>query len=122
MVTLGKVSEEAKPEGFGTKSPFISHLIRVPVRQLTQSLDAECYSSDLQQVNVMLRVLYRIPEGKVVEIYKNYSGDPFDSLIAPRLSALPHQKCYPTEAGDLVASCGKLCARVLGSDQARRHD
>jgi len=85
LVTLGKVSEEAKPEGFGTKSPFISHLIRVPVRQLTQSLDAECYSSDLQQVNVMLRVLYRIPEGKVVEIYKNYSGDPFDSLIAPRL-------------------------------------
>jgi regulator of protease activity HflC (stomatin/prohibitin superfamily) len=29
LVTLGKVSDEAKPEGFGTKSPFISHLVRV---------------------------------------------------------------------------------------------
>jgi prohibitin 2 len=85
LVTLGKVSEEAKPEGFGTKSPFISHLVRVPVRQLSQALPAECYSSDLQQVNVMLRVLYRIPENQVVNIYKNYAGDPFDSLVAPRL-------------------------------------
>jgi prohibitin 2 len=48
-------------------------------------LPAECYSSDLQQVNVMLRVLYRIPENQVVNIYKNYAGDPFDSLVAPRL-------------------------------------
>ncbi|MBM3874622.1 MAG: prohibitin family protein [Verrucomicrobia bacterium] len=85
LVTLGKVSDEAKPEGFGTKSPFISHLVRVPVRQLSQALPAECYSSDLQQVNVMLRVLYRIPESQVVNIYKNYAGDPFDSLVAPRL-------------------------------------
>jgi prohibitin 2 len=53
LVTLGKVSDEAKPEGFGTKSPFISHLVRVPVRQLTQSVDAECYSSDLQQLTVV---------------------------------------------------------------------
>ena len=85
LVTLGKVSDEAKPEGFGTKSPFISHLIRVPVRQLTQSVDAECYSSDLQQLTVVLRVLYRIPESAVVKIYKDYAGDPFDSLIAPRV-------------------------------------
>jgi prohibitin 2 len=33
----------------------------------------------------MLRVLYRIPENQVVNIYKNYAGDPFDSLVAPRL-------------------------------------
>ncbi len=85
LVTLGKVSDEAKPEGFGTKSPFISHLVRVPVRQLTQSVDAECYSSDLQQLTVVLRVLYRIPESAVVKIYKDYAGDPFDSLIAPRV-------------------------------------
>jgi hypothetical protein len=67
LVTLGKVSDEAKPEGFGTKSPFISHLVRVPVRQLTQSVDAECYSSDLQQLTVVLQVLYRIPESAVVD-------------------------------------------------------
>jgi len=85
QVTLGKVSDDFKPEGFGTKSPFISHIVSVPVRQLTRELPAECYSADLQQVDVKLRVLYRIPEASVVSIYKEYAGDPFDTLIAPRI-------------------------------------
>lgn len=85
QVTLGKVSDEFKPEGFGTKQPFISSIIPIPVRQLARELPAECYSADLQQVNIHLRVLYRIPEASVVRIYKEYSGDPFDSLIAPRV-------------------------------------
>jgi prohibitin 2 len=84
-VTLGKVSEQFKPEGFGTKTPFITHIVSIPVRQLTRAVPAECYSSDLQQVNITLRVLYRIPEASVVQIYKAYAGDPFDSLIAPRV-------------------------------------
>lgn len=85
QVTLGRVDDEFKPEGFGTKSPFISHIIQVPVRQQTSEVRAECYSSDLQQVNVAMRVLYRLPESSVVRIYKEYAGDPFDSLIAPRV-------------------------------------
>jgi len=32
-----------------------------------------------------LRVLYRVPEASVVQIYKQFAGDPFDSLIAPRV-------------------------------------
>jgi prohibitin 2 len=85
LVTLGKVSPGMLSEGFGTKSPFISHVHVVPVRQQTRELDAECYSSDLQQVNVRLRVLFRIPETSVVKIYQEYAGEPFDSLIAPRV-------------------------------------
>ena len=82
QVTLGKVSDEFKPEGFGVKQPFVSHIISVPIRQLARALPSECYSSDLQQVNIALRVLYRIPEASVVKIYKEFAGDPFDSLIA----------------------------------------
>lgn len=85
QITLGKVSEQFKPEGFGTRPPFISRIEMVPVRQIARALPSETYSSDLQQVNVNLRVLYRIPEGSVVRIYKEYAGDPFLNLIAPRI-------------------------------------
>jgi len=84
-VTLGKVSPEFKPQGFGSKTPFVTHIVSIPVRQLTNALNTDCYSSDLQQVAVALRVLYRIPEASVVKIYSEYSGDPFESLIAPRV-------------------------------------
>jgi prohibitin 2 len=84
-VTLGKVSPVFKPEGFGFKSPFITAIVPVLIRQQTRELTADCYSSDLQQVKTELRVLYRIPEASVVQIYQGYAGDPFDSLIAPRV-------------------------------------
>lgn len=84
-ITLGKVTPGFKAEGFGTKTPFITTIVNIPVRQLTRALTTDSYSSDLQQVNVALRILYRIPEASVVRIYTEYSGDPFDSLIAPRV-------------------------------------
>jgi len=84
-VTLGKAADQFLPEGFGLKTPFITTIVPVNVRQKTQSARADCFSSDLQQVTLELRVLYRVPEESVVEIFRKYAGDPFDSLIAPRV-------------------------------------
>lgn len=84
-IVLGKPDSEALKEGFGMKAPFITRIVSVSVRQQTQALRADCFSSDLQQVMLDLRILYRIPEDSVVAIYQRYAGDPFDSLIAPRV-------------------------------------
>jgi prohibitin 2 len=84
-VTLGKAADKFLPEGFGFKAPFITHVVPVVVKQRTVPLRTDCFSSDLQQVMVELRVLYRIPESSVVQIYKEFAGDPFHSLIAPRV-------------------------------------
>jgi prohibitin 2 len=85
-VTLGQVSPGFKAEGFGFKKPFITRIEKIPVRQITQGVKAECFSADLQQVFIDVSILYRIPEGSVVRIYKDYSGSPFESLIAPRVN------------------------------------
>lgn len=85
LVTMGKVSPTFAPEGMGIKAPFVTTVIPISVRQQTKAMKAECFSSDLQQVNAELNVLYRIPEKSVVSIYQDFSGDPFDSLIAPRI-------------------------------------
>jgi prohibitin 2 len=84
-VTLGKVSPEFKPEGFGFKTPFITHIHPMSIRQQTRPMPAECYSSDLQQVRMEVNVLYRVPERSVVKIFQEYAGEPFDTLIAPRV-------------------------------------
>jgi prohibitin 2 len=84
-VTLGKAEPGFLPEGFGFKAPFVTSIVDVNVRQQTKTVSAACFSSDLQQVVLDLRVLYRVPDKSVVEIFKQYAGDPFDSLIAPRV-------------------------------------
>ena len=85
-VTLGKVNEQFLPEGFGLKLPFFTNITQVSVRQQTKATKAECFSSDLQQVDIDLRILYRVPEASVVKIFQQFAGDPFDSLISPRVN------------------------------------
>jgi prohibitin 2 len=84
-VTLGRPGQDFVPAGFGFKAPLVTRIELVSVRQRTVEVATECYSSDLQQVGMSLRVLYRIPEESVVQIFTQYAGDPFDSLIAPRV-------------------------------------
>jgi hypothetical protein len=47
---VGKVTPTVKSEGGGCKSPFITRIQPVSIRQQTRIMPAECYSSDLQQV------------------------------------------------------------------------
>ncbi len=84
-VTLGKTEDQFLPPGFGFKAPFVTTIVTVNIRQKTSAVQADCFSSDLQQVKIDLRVLYRVPEASVVQIYRQFAGDPFDSLIAPRV-------------------------------------
>lgn len=115
MVTLGKVSPAALTEGFGTKAPFVSHIQTVPVRQQTRELPAECYSADLQQVNMQLRVLYRIPEASVVKIYQDYAGEPFDSLVAPRVQEALKEVTALQSAEQIVKRREEIKTRTLAA-------
>lgn len=122
LVTLGKVSPAALPEGFGTKAPFISHVQPVLVRQQTRELPAECYSADLQQVNMQLRVLYRIPEASVVKIYQDYAGDPFDSLVAPRVQEALKEVTALQSAEQIVKKREEIKTRTLAATKLKIDD
>jgi prohibitin 2 len=123
VVTLGRVAPDFEPEGFGFRQPFITHIEQVSVRQQTRSLPAECYSSDLQQVKVELRVLYRIPERSVVAIFQQYAGDAFTNLIAPRVQEALKEAAAVQNAETLVKrreevklKALELARRKIGAD------
>lgn len=84
-VTLGKVSPVFEGEGLVIKPPFVTRIHQVSIRQQTEELGSELYSSDLQQVTAKLRILYRVPESSVVSLFQYFDGDPFPTLIAPRV-------------------------------------
>jgi prohibitin 2 len=80
------VSPGFKPEGFGFKLPFVTSIVPQVIRQQTAKMVADCYSQDLQQVKIAVRVLYRVPESSVVVIFRDYLDEPFDSLVKPRVA------------------------------------
>ena len=117
-VTMGRVSPVFKPEGFGFKSPLVTSIHPISIRQQTAEEKAECYSSDLQQIQIVLRVLFRIPESSVVKLFQDYDGDPFTSLVAPRVQEALKEVAALQSAEQVVKSRETIKTRAL--ELARR--
>jgi prohibitin 2 len=121
-VRLGRVAPEFRQEGFGFKTPFITNIYPVSIRQQTRDLDAECYSSDLQQVNAMVKVLVRIPEQSVVRIFQEFSGDPFESLVAPRVQEALKEVTALSSAELIVKNREQIKQKALASARTKIGD
>ncbi|MCX6886678.1 MAG: prohibitin family protein [Verrucomicrobiota bacterium] len=118
-VTLGKATDQFLPEGLGFKTPFITSIVPIIIKQRTQNVKADCFSSDLQQVMMELRVMYRVPQESVVQIYKQFSGDPFDNLIAPRIQEALKEITANQTAEQIVKSREEIKQKVLASARTK---
>ncbi|HYC55266.1 MAG TPA: prohibitin family protein [Candidatus Binatia bacterium] len=121
-VRLGRVVPEFRAEGFGLKSPFVTQIYPVSIRQQTRDLTAECYSSDLQQVNAVVNVLVRIPERSVVRIFQEYSGDPFDNLVAPRVQEALKEVTALSSAELIVKNRESIKQKALAAARSKIGD
>jgi prohibitin 2 len=117
-VTLGKMSDDFLAPGFGTKLPIVTEVRRVNVQQDTREVRAECFSSDLQQITMRIKVLYRIPETSVVSVLRDYAGDPFDRLILPRVQEATKEITALKTAADIVKTREQIKESAL---RASRH-
>lgn len=117
-VMLGRVSPGFKPEGFGFKLPFVTVIVPQLIRQQTAKMVADCYSSDLQQVKIDVRVLYRVPESSVVSIFRDYWGEAFGSLVKPRVAEALNEITASRTAELIVQKREEVKSQAL--DSARR--
>ncbi len=122
LITMGKVSPVFAPEGLGFKLPLVTTVVPVSVRQQTTLSKTACYSSDLQQIDVELRVLYRIPENMIVKMFRDYSGDPFESLISPRVSEALKEVTALQSAEQIVKKREEVKAKTLEAARAKVGD
>jgi prohibitin 2 len=116
-VTLGKVNPMVIGEGLTFKKPFVESIIKMPVQQITQNSKALSFSSDLQSVEISYAVLYRFPEGKVVELFQQYSGNPYATLVEPRVQESIKQVTAGYKAEELVRYREKIKIAVLDKVQ-----
>jgi prohibitin 2 len=118
-VTLGVMSDEFIPPGFGLKMPVITQIRRVNVQQDTREVSAECFSSDLQQINIHLKVLYRIPETSAVPVLRDYAGSPFEKLILPRVQEATKEVTALKTAADIVKTREQIKSAALTASRTK---
>jgi prohibitin 2 len=118
-VTLGTMADQFVAPGFGLKMPLITQIWRVNVQQDTREISAECFSSDLQQITIQLKVLYRIPETSVVSVLRDYAGHPFEKLILPRVQEATKEVTALRTAADIVKSREAVKASALEASREK---
>jgi prohibitin 2 len=112
-ITLGKVDPRARGEGLNFKKPFVEKIYDFAVRQTTVEGSAASYSSDLQTVQVTFKTMYRIPDNQVINIFQLYSGDPYQTLVEPRIQEELKQTTSLYRAEELIKSREKIKIEVL---------
>ena len=121
-VTLGEMDDQFLAPGFGFKLPFVTQIRRVNVQQDTQEISAECFSSDLQQITMRVKVLYRIPETSVVSVLRDYAGNPFEKLILPRVQEATKEVTALKTAADIVKTREQIKGTALRQSRAKVGD
>lgn len=107
-VTLGKVSPQELPEGITFKWPFIQRVLDFPIMQLKADGKAPSFSSDLQNITFYYTVMYRVPANQVVQLFQQYKGEPYTTLIEPRVQEVIKQVTALSRAEDLVKNRERL--------------
>jgi prohibitin 2 len=112
-VTLGKVNPTELPEGITFKWPFIQRILDFPIMQLKADGKAPSFSSDLQNMTFYYTVMYRVPANQVVKLFQQYKGEPYATLIEPRVQEVIKQVTALSRAEDLVKNRERVKDDVL---------
>ena len=86
VVTMGKVEDNVLQEGFHLKIPFIQNVVEVDNRIVKLEVETEAFSKDLQTVETVLAINYRIDPSKSYYVYKNIGSAYENILIIPAVN------------------------------------
>ena len=86
VVTLGSVNEGVLPEGIHAKIPFIQQIVKIDNRIRKLEVNTEAFYKDLQSVNTVLAINYRVDPAKSYSIYKNIGADYESVLVVPAVN------------------------------------
>lgn len=86
VTTFGKVNEGVLQEGIHFKIPFIQQVVKIDNRIQKLEVTTEAFSKDLQSVNTVLAINYRVDTAKSYSIYKNIGANYEDVLVTPAVN------------------------------------
>lgn len=85
VTTFGKVEDYTLSPGFSFKSPF-QKIVKMNNRNQKVSLSMQAFSSDIQQVDIVLSVNFCINQSVAQELYRTVGTEYYDTVILPRLT------------------------------------
>jgi prohibitin 2 len=117
VTNFGKVTGEVLDSGWHLVGP-IDHVTEISVRTITTQTEAECFSSDLQEVNITLAVQTYITKENATNIFKNY-GIEYMSQATPKILDALKAETAKYEAAQIIANRDTIRSEALKAAQER---
>lgn len=83
VTTFGRIENVSLDAGIHFMAPW-KKVVNMDNRTQKQSIEMPCFSSDIQEVNVIYTVNYQINKANAQEIYRTIGKDYFDKIVMPK--------------------------------------
>ena len=114
LTTFGHVEPGTLQAGAHWKLPY-QHVIKMNNRVQKASETLQCFSKDIQEVNVLYTVNYRISAKNASEIYKTIGTEYYSTIVVPNILECVKEEAARYTAEELVSSREKLAMNVQES-------
>ena len=84
LTTFGAVSDRTIEAGINFKAPW-QNIVTMDNRTQKVQIDASAFSSDIQQVDIVLSVNYNINQTTARELYKTVGRNYYENIMYPRV-------------------------------------
>ena len=84
LTTFGKVEDCYMDSGLHIKSPFQS-IVKMDNRTQKKEVKTQAFSSDIQQVDVVMSINYKIDSNAARTLYKTVGKEYYDTIVFPRI-------------------------------------
>ena len=112
VITLfGKVEDYTLDSGVHFKNPF-ARVIKMDNRIQKESVELSCFSSDIQEVEVVFTLNYQISKEYAMNIYKTIGKNYFDTAVSPIITESVKTVAARYTAEDLINKRNELAMAI----------
>lgn len=112
VTTFGKVENYTYEAGVHFKLPW-QEVVRMDNRNQKGMLDMNCFSSDIQEVDVVYSINYQIEKSNAQTIYRTIGTDYYNTVMVPRIQEAVKSVIAQYTADELVESRNEISVKIM---------
>ena len=115
-VRFGKIVDSKLTEGFNLKIPYVEKIVKVNIKTQKIELTTESSTKDMQTVQTILAVNFRVEKDQAVKLYKNVGNSYKDTILTPAIQESVKSAMSKYSAEEVITKrneVSKECLKTL---------
>ena len=113
VTSFGRVENYTYEAGINFSAPWMS-VINMDNRNQKKTIDLECFSSDIQEVDVTYSLNYQISKSNAQDIYREIGSNYYETVINPRIQEAVRSVMAHYTAEELLEKRSNLSEEIKG--------